>query len=104
MNFEEHLKIGIVTGLIIALLGIRYEANVFQWLPIVFNSVFGSIIGAMLPDILEPPTNYRHRNFFHSIIVLVVLLVAFLLFLLKIQKYFLPFLANLRFRMKYSLL
>lgn len=33
-----------------------------------FESIelFGLVIGAMLPDIIEPPRNAWHRRFFHS--------------------------------------
>jgi inner membrane protein len=34
-----------------------------------------SVIGSVLPDIIEPPRNRRHRKFFHSLVLLVLLLV-----------------------------
>ncbi len=36
-----------------------------------------SVIGSVLPDIIEPPRNRRHRKFFHSLVFLALLL-AFL--------------------------
>jgi inner membrane protein len=41
-------------------------------LPVVLAS---SAFGAMLPDLIEPPRNRRHRKFFHSLVLLVLLLV-----------------------------
>jgi inner membrane protein len=33
-----------------------------------------SMIGSVLPDIIEPPRNRRHRKFFHSLVFLALLL------------------------------
>lgn len=41
-------------------------------------------LGAVLPDILDPPTDWRHRKFFHSV-VMAVALVIFLVLLYKKQ-------------------
>lgn len=38
-------------------------------------ALVSSIIGSVLPDIIEPPRNRRHRKFFHSLVFLVLLLV-----------------------------
>ncbi|AKB21964.1 Mobile element protein [Methanosarcina sp. WH1] len=40
-------------------------------LPIALAS---SALGAVLPDLIEPPRNQRHRKFFHSILCLALLL------------------------------
>jgi inner membrane protein len=40
-------------------------------LPIALAS---SILGAFLPDMIEPPRNRRHRKFFHSLLCLALLL------------------------------
>lgn len=40
-------------------------------LPIALES---SILGAVLPDLIEPPRNRRHRKFFHSLLFLALLL------------------------------
>jgi inner membrane protein len=40
-------------------------------LPIALAS---SILGAVLPDLIEPPRNRRHRKFFHSLLFLALLL------------------------------
>jgi inner membrane protein len=40
-------------------------------LPIALAS---SVLGAVLPDMLEPPRNRRHRKFFHSLLCLALLL------------------------------
>ena len=46
--------------------------------PIILLMAFGSsMIGAVLPDIIEPPRNRRHRKIFHSLVFLALLL-AFL--------------------------
>ncbi|MPM75281.1 hypothetical protein SDC9_122273 [bioreactor metagenome] len=40
-------------------------------LPVALSS---SIIGSVLPDIIEPPRNRRHRKFFHSFLCLALML------------------------------
>ncbi|WP_410510008.1 metal-dependent hydrolase [Methanosarcina hadiensis] len=40
-------------------------------------ALVSSMIGSVLPDIIEPPRNRRHRKFFHSLFFLALLL-AFL--------------------------
>lgn len=42
-----------------------------EFLPV---TLAASSLGAVLPDILEPPRNRRHRKFFHSILFLTLLL------------------------------
>lgn len=41
------------------------------FLPIALVS---SVLGAVLPDLIEPPRNRRHRKFFHSLLCLALLL------------------------------
>ena len=31
-----------------------------------FTYLIGMFVGAVIPDILDPPTDYTHRKFFHS--------------------------------------
>jgi len=40
--------------------------------------------GAMLPDIIEPATDYKHRKFFHSVVFGIILVIIFFLIYKKI--------------------
>lgn len=57
--------------LVIALL-----AGVFGWGEWWGFVIIGAAMGIMLPDKLEPATNYKHRDFFHSGKMLKILLIA----------------------------
>jgi membrane-bound metal-dependent hydrolase YbcI (DUF457 family) len=56
MNYGEHS--GIAIG--IAILIYFIYSNWIQ------PSILMLFIGAIIPDIIEPPIDYKHRNFFHS--------------------------------------
>ncbi len=50
-----------------------------------------AIVGILAPDILEPPTNYQHRNIFHSRRILkffMILSFVFILFGLALDEIF----------------
>jgi inner membrane protein len=63
MNRQAHLVIGVVLFL------------VYLYVTMFFHGISGELFvsgivavaaGSLFPDILEPPTNARHRGFFHS--------------------------------------
>lgn len=60
MRNKEHIGLTILIGLVIAtiLYVIDFEDYIFYMFPMLFTTI--------LPDILEPPTSYTHRQFFHS--------------------------------------
>jgi membrane-bound metal-dependent hydrolase YbcI (DUF457 family) len=60
MNYGEHSGIAIAIAIIIYFL---YN----NWIQASISMLF---IGAIIPDIIEPPINYKHRKFFHSRYVL----------------------------------
>jgi membrane-bound metal-dependent hydrolase YbcI (DUF457 family) len=35
------------------------------------------VIGSIIPDIIEPPTSYRHRQLFHSVGALIMMIFLF---------------------------
>lgn len=72
---KTHITAGVLVSIILlsdlVLKGIVLSPII---LPVALAS---SIIGSVLPDIVEPPRNRRHRKFFHSLVFLALLL-AFL--------------------------
>jgi len=59
-NRDAHIGIAILLALIISF--ILYKLNLIDFIYYLFPMYITSI----LPDILEPATDYRHRKFFHS--------------------------------------
>ena len=61
MNRKEHTGAGVILGVLLFLLlsyfGIEES----------INYLFGILIGGFLPDIIEPPLHYTHRQYFHSV-------------------------------------
>ncbi len=63
MNRREHLAIGIIAFLVYKYLlylvfKISNEAILYALIAV--------ILGSIIPDILEPPTSWMHRNAYHS--------------------------------------
>lgn len=59
---SRNVHIWIAVILMIILSFILYNLNLFDFVVYLIPMYFTSI----LPDILEPATDYRHRKFFHS--------------------------------------
>jgi preprotein translocase subunit Sss1 len=73
MNRQVHIGIGLfVTGLI------SFLIDGFRFGPSFGYAFLGGIIGSLLPDRIEPPTHYNHRDFFHSVKLMRILLVTML--------------------------
>ena len=72
---KMHMKAGLLVSFIL-ILDLISKGLVLSlvFLPIALAS---STLGAVLPDIIEPPRNRHHRKFFHSLLFLALLL-AFL--------------------------
>lgn len=66
MKYGEHCLIAVVILVIIYFL-------FSNW---VQASILMLFIGAIIPDIIEPPINYKHRQFFHSVFFFKMLSVA----------------------------
>jgi membrane-bound metal-dependent hydrolase YbcI (DUF457 family) len=61
-NRGTHIGIGI--GLVILL---SYVLNNYLRLTNIDSfALLGVLLGSIIPDILDPPTSYKHRRFFHS--------------------------------------
>ena len=75
---QEHIKAGMIIGGLAGLLydvnyqlgqldkGTQEKWNIGTTLKRCAFGVGAGALGGMLPDILEPATNPRHRKFFHS--------------------------------------
>lgn len=70
---RSHIKVGVLVFLIM-----MYDVNSkgidvnIIFIPII---LLLTIIGSILPDVIEPPRNKFHRKFFHSVLLLVIILV-----------------------------
>jgi inner membrane protein len=74
MNSGEHTGIGIIVFLLYAyFIGHIVSSLNNQWI----WGLIAVVIGSLLPDILEPARNYRHRALLHSVRAL---LASFFLF------------------------
>lgn len=68
-----HIKVGVLFFLFV-----MYDVNSkgidvnFIFIPII---LLLTIIGSILPDVIEPPRNKFHRKFFHSIFLLMIIFV-----------------------------
>lgn len=63
MNKQEHVFIGIIvfsvfTWILYSLIKISYG--------VIFYGLIGVILGSIIPDMLEPATNWMHRGLGHS--------------------------------------
>lgn len=55
MRNREHVLIAFAVGYVL-----------YQFLNIGGSAFFPLVIGSVLPDVLEPAADYKHRGFFHS--------------------------------------
>jgi membrane-bound metal-dependent hydrolase YbcI (DUF457 family) len=74
-----HVVIGEIIGL--SLVGLAYyfftsEINYFTLALILASSLACIFLGAILPDLIERPTNPDHRKFFHSWFIFAVTFIA----------------------------
>ncbi len=77
-NRQVHLRAGAITGALTSGVRSLYREHQRQlqqpgyqidWLKVAGMTLAGTGVGAilaLLPDILEPATDWRHRKFFHS--------------------------------------
>ena len=77
MNNDEHIFIGLLISVITGIL-ISRSITGFNLVYILIHIGFG-IGGAILPDVIEPPSSAWHRRFFHSKLLLSILLILGLL-------------------------
>jgi len=64
MNRDAHILIGVGTAILIVYL--IDELGGLSFLSAFFPAIIGSGIGSLLPDLIEPAIDYKHRGFFHS--------------------------------------
>lgn len=67
---DKHLEIGITLALILVALLILTDEDQKRSLLELIGAALGVLVGALLPDILEPATTPRHRKTCHSVAVL----------------------------------
>ena len=74
MNSDEHLGIAFISIIIF------YFFLKFIGLISYFGYASALIVGSVLPDIIEPAKNYKHRKYFHSKRFLKVLAISLIPF------------------------
>ena len=68
MNTKEHFGFAVIVGIVIYFILMKLN------LSNLFNYTLPMYITTVVPDIIEPATDYKHRRFFHSKMVLKFLL------------------------------
>jgi membrane-bound metal-dependent hydrolase YbcI (DUF457 family) len=63
MNRTTHILIGIITVIGYGFITSPFRITTDIWPTIGF---FLAVLGAIIPDILEPPIHWTHRKFFHG--------------------------------------
>ena len=71
-NFKQHATTGMASGVAVELFQLmreygKGELTVKVFLYRLFLAAIGGLIGASIPDTLEPAYNYNHRSVFHSV-------------------------------------
>lgn len=77
MNYEQHLRIGILLSIIIGLI-VSLNSDSFFLIEFGIFILLGSF-SSIIPDIIEPPTSRWHRKFFHSVSILIIFIILILL-------------------------
>ena len=82
MNRKEHLRIGTICGIGMGMTYLFIKYNKKKKLEskdlLIAGGIFGVCTSAsILPDLIEPATNPRHRGIFHSELLLITELVIF---------------------------
>ncbi len=73
VNRDEHIIIGFFIGILAGVLGSTFSEN-FDF--ILYSLFVGlTVLGSLIPDLIEPPHKKNHRQFFHSIILLGFLII-----------------------------
>lgn len=76
MNNDEHMIIGFVIGILAGVFGSSFSEyfDFISFLLFVGLTVLGSIV----PNLIEPPHGGNHRHFFHSVVILGILVILLL--------------------------
>jgi len=73
MKRDEHIIMAFFIGILAGVFASNYS-EFFHFLD--FTLFVGlTILGAIFPDLIEPPKNPNHRRFFHSVLVLLILMI-----------------------------
>lgn len=101
MNKEQHLTIGTISFSIFILAIYQIREVDTQFLVLGF---LGLLLGSVIPDIIEPPTSWKHRGFYHSkrilkqlipICIIISIIAIFLQFMLIISSFLLGYVVHL---------
>ena len=81
MDTKKHLIIGLIAGGLTSIVLSNSVSNL-NILNVLISTFFGAV-GSLIPDGLEPPTSWRHRQFFHSWRMLTMLTVVFVVMIIS---------------------
>lgn len=75
---------------VIALLAGVYWQNFIEYFDFILYVFFVSltVLGSVVPNLIEPSDGKNHRRFFHSFLVLGILIILFLLLIIGTQSIF----------------
>jgi CDP-diglyceride synthetase len=74
---NTHIPIGVFCSICASIfLCNGYSMTFVRTVEFSFLGVVGAVFASLLPDIIEQPSNYRHRGFFHSKRIAIVLTIA----------------------------
>ncbi|MFX1515604.1 MAG: metal-dependent hydrolase [Promethearchaeota archaeon] len=76
MRNEEHM----IMGLVIALLAGVYGQGFIEYFDFILYVFFVglTVFGSVVPNLIEPPHKENHRQFFHSVLILLILGILFI--------------------------
>ena len=86
MKNEEHM----IMAFVIALLGGVYGQSFIEYFDFILYVFFVglTVLGSVVPNLIEHPDGKSHRRFFHSVLVLGILIIVFLLLIVGTQSIF----------------
>ena len=76
MNNDEHVIIGFFIGILVGVFGQSFSEYFDFIIYILFVGL--TVLGSVVPNLIEPPHGENNRHFFHSIVILGILAILFL--------------------------
>ena len=87
MDRDQHLVFGVIVSIFVA---VGIDGTIYSGFVSTGYALLGGALGSLIPDVLEPPRHWTHRQFFHSKTMLRYLLIGLTVMLLP--SVFIPFL------------
>ncbi|MFX1285614.1 MAG: metal-dependent hydrolase [Promethearchaeota archaeon] len=86
MKNEEHMIMGFCIALFVGVYGQIFDEYFDFILYIIFVGL--TVFGSVVPNLIEPPHKENHRQFFHSVVILVILAILLIWLIIGRQSMF----------------